>query len=295
MRTWIEKGVRNWTIYTDYCIDDRTKEYNAIVFTIIPYVDDLNDLRKFIGNIATSDLKHIRRIDKRFCEFVKSGYVYNVAIVYKKGGDQFINRGSKTEFMKHINVVYEAFEKWATNTADQQLSMKFREVVKKLNFLKQEMRRKSFNLNLFRSIVLVQSIAAYLMFVLTNQPIRQPDIIAWFSDRDKIVAAYRGIVYDLVWANYHNLCDASGLKGSQIAFMEHDLHTKNTWVDEVLRIPDYLCGALANRIRFDDARDKYDDLLELAIADNPYLTIFGLFTEKGVDKVNIISVHRTSA
>jgi hypothetical protein len=64
------------------------------------------------------------------------------------------------------------------------------------------------------------------------------------------------------------------------------LKPKQTWYDELVRIPDFLAGPLAGWDLMNNlvtGRQKYLEILQGVVADNPYVTTFILKgEEKGI-------------
>ncbi|PES65385.1 hypothetical protein CN507_17725, partial [Bacillus cereus] len=78
---------------------------------------------------------------------------------------------------------------------------------KKLNKLKQEMERRTFNVGLFQNVWMVQAIVVYLFYNISKESKIKPEKLGWFSDRDNMITAFDGGSYDLINMNYHNICE----------------------------------------------------------------------------------------
>ncbi|MBT2641621.1 hypothetical protein J7I80_05260 [Bacillus sp. ISL-41] len=276
-------GVTKWMIYSDYCLDDENKLYNAATFTILPYIDDIDVLKKLIKEWAPKDLKRTSNVDERFCAFLKSGYLFNISIVFEKGKNHFFGRSSKEQNILALDKIIEQFNLWIETTPSNETY--FNTVIRKIKKLKQEMERKTFSLKLFQNITMVQAIVSYLMLTISKESTIKPEIIGWFSDRDNLITAFDGILYDLIYMNYHNMCEMEKMSDKEsvkIAVAEPDLKVKSLWYDEMIRMSDYLSGALAGRNFINPQKDKYDELFERAIVENPYLAIlsFNVIGEK---------------
>lgn len=272
--------VSKWLIISDYCLKDSTKLYDSITFTIVPYIDDINDLKFVLGEIAPKDLKKTVEIDERFCNFIKSGYCFNVSVILEKNSKKFLPV-TLENCKEQIDILIKQYQLWISNTPGNKDY--YERVIKKLKQLKQKAESKSFNLTLFRNIGFIQMIVAYLMTTITKECGYKIENIGWLSDRDSIVEWIDGFIFDILQANYHGMCSVGGIaqfEAASIAVGAHEEGTKQLWYDELNRIPDYLTGALAGRNYSSETKDKYDILFENAISNNPYLaTIY--YSEEG--------------
>ncbi|MEC1525825.1 hypothetical protein P9D43_27885 [Neobacillus niacini] len=288
-------GVTKWMIYSDYCFDDEKKLYNAATFTILPYIDDIVELKEIINKMAPVDLKRASSVDERFCAFMKSGYMFNISIVFEKGKNHYFGISSKEQYLQDLDKIIKQFELWIVTTPTNEVY--FNSVIKKVKKLKQEMERKTFSMKLFQNINMIQAIVSYLMLIISKESIIKPDLIGWFSDRDKLITSYGGILYDLLQMNYHNMCDAEKITDKEcrkIAVAEPDLKVKSLWYDEMVRMPDYLSGALAGRNFINPNRDKYDELFEMAIVDNPYLAVMSFVIEDQKKFIRRLTFSKTT-
>jgi hypothetical protein len=272
--------VTKWLIFSDYCLKDRNKLYDAITFTIVPYIDNIQDLKFILGEIAPKDLKKTIDIDDRFCDFIKSGYCFNISIVFEKNSKKLLPL-TQENCMDQIDILISQYNLWTSTTPSNKEY--YEKVIKKLKQLKQKAESKSFNLTLFRNIGFIQMIVAYLMTTITRECGYKIENIGWFSDRDSVVEWIDGFIYDILQANYHGMCSLEGIKeyeAQAIAVSGDNKGKKHLWYDEINRIPDYLTGALAGRNFISETKDKYDILFEKAISDNPYLTVI-FYSEEG--------------
>jgi hypothetical protein len=124
---------------------------------------------------------------------------------------------------------------------------------------------------------------------------RNIEVVGWFPDRDNITTSYERIADHLFAVNFSAFCqrhkiDEYPIK-TLIGLPEPDPgKPKQTWYDELVRIPDFLAGPLAGwdyRKNLVTGRQKYLEILQDAVADNPYLITLLL-----TDRENGIGVSR---
>jgi hypothetical protein len=75
-------------------------------------------------------------------------------------------------------------------------------------------------------------------------------MVGWFSDRDSIIAAYDRIASDLIVINYGSICRHRGVEFQSVQLRYGDPRPdprvpKRSRYDAIVRIQDYLSGALA--------------------------------------------------
>lgn len=109
-----ELKVSKWLIFSDYCFDDPNKLYDALTFTIVPYVNDFNELQQYIKNLAPKDLKKTKEVKPEFCEFIKSGYTFNITVILNKNNKKFLPLNADNA-IKEIETLQNIFESWIIN------------------------------------------------------------------------------------------------------------------------------------------------------------------------------------
>ncbi|MDN4067629.1 hypothetical protein QYF50_06950 [Paenibacillus vini] len=149
----IHEGVTKWSIYSDYCIDDSSKLYNSATFTLIPYINAFDEVRATLKELAPKDLKKTKEVNQLFCEFIKSGYMFNLSILFKSGKEHVFHGIQKEAYFNSFDSLNDNLSEWIKNTP----SMKdyYSKIIKKNNFMKQELARKTFNFKLLNNILLV--------------------------------------------------------------------------------------------------------------------------------------------
>lgn len=123
------------------------------------------------------------------------------------------------------------------------------------------------------------------------------ETVGWFPDRDNITTAYDRIADYMFSVNLSAFCQRHGIDARQIMTVigTPDLKQVNSdqmWFDELIRIPDFLAGPLAGwdyRKNLVTGRQKYIEILQGVVADNPYLiTLILAETESGIGVSRLI-------
>ncbi|EGR0858913.1 hypothetical protein EW131_22800, partial [Vibrio vulnificus] len=142
-------------------------------------------------------------------------------------------------------------------------------VMKKVKTFESDFSKKNFNSKLARQIYIVSAFASVVFEILTIA--KKPKYIQWVSDRDALLERYDSFVFDLAYflflqgySEHFERTENSVLMldTPQFIFPEPEKSGKN-YFDELIRIPDYLAGTLAD---FDVSsnkfsKDKYDTIL----------------------------------
>jgi hypothetical protein len=143
--------------------------------------------------------------------------------------------------------------------------------------LKERAKANNFNAQLMSTIVIATVLAAFCAIILAQE--RKIEIVGWFPDRDSITTSYERIAEHMFAVDFSAFCQRHNIDERPITTMigrpEPDAaKAKQTWYDELVRIPDFLAGPLAGwhyKKNLVTGRQKYADILQGAVADNPYL------------------------
>lgn len=263
-------------IFSDYCIGDENKPNDVFSFTIMPYDDWFDNLRNEIRNLSKKDIKEKQSIEPEFISYLKNRRLFhlNFIINERKG----ITRREDIDEKQVVSTMLEntdlMLDKWIINTPSN--ADYFREIKKKMSAIKSEMQKKAPNYKIFRDTILLSLLAGYICYLLVKEA--KPEIVSWFSDRDKMVDVYGRVAYENFGMNYHGLCEKNGISSEITKICVGIPATNNAgdlWFDEMIRIPDHFAGTLAdwdidNNL---NSKDKFVSMIEGAMADNHFCVI----------------------
>ncbi|OOM09399.1 hypothetical protein [Clostridium saccharobutylicum] len=280
-------SITKWIIVSDYCINDKDKPNDVMTFVIIPYVVDIFDFQEYIKKIAKSDLKHSNQIDDRFISLYKSGIFFSISFMLTR--DNLIkNLVDKEVIFRTLKVQKEMLESWIVNTPNN--ANHYKDIIKKLNKIEQEVKRKTFNLSLFKDIVTVTFFTSYIVHLLYKEA--NIEIVTWFSDRDKMTSAYDGIANDFYVIQTHCLCvEKFGDDYKQFTIGYGGENKENSlFYDELNRIADYICGGIADHNIENNqvSADKFCKIAEEILADNKNMLLLRI-KKDGIDRVELKS------
>lgn len=290
-------AIKKFMIFSDYCIGDETKANDVFSFTIVPYDDWLDKQKGVIDNLSKSDIKEKRKIEDRLIEYLKENRLFHINfIVNERRG---ITRREDFDEKEVVSTMLEntgkMLDEWVLNTPSN--AEYFRDIKKKLAVIKTEMQRKEPNFKIFRETLLLALLAGYICYVLVREA--KPEIVGWFSDRDKMVDVYKGVTADFFHLNYHGLCEKNGMRSAAskicVGVPTAD-ETGKMWYDELVRIPDHFAGTLADW-DFENntnTKSKFITMLEMVMADNDRCIIIKTTIEPNRYSSSRIVIERRS-
>lgn len=256
-----------WNFISDYCLDNNEKN-DVIAFSLMPYIVDISSLQKAIRKHLPKDIKNTQIISQNALSFLKNiPFIFNIAFIID--GKHNIFGHSKQDRKK---VMQEAIDitllYFATHGN--------KECLTKLNRLRQKMKAKSFNCNLYENIYLTAILSAYVGLIFTR--LKGMSKYCWFPDRDAMSEYCDRLLDTMHTCNYahfleNNNIDYKKVKDSFICYKgEGD---SSLWYDDLIKLPDYIAGTLASwNIKENSVhKDKHLQMLEKVCADNPRLFI----------------------
>lgn len=112
----------------------------------------------------------------------------------------------------------------------------------------------------------------------------RPEIIMWAFDRDAMTTAFDGIVYDMAYLNFHSACEMEREQKNRTSVSNavdpHAMNGQSAWLDDLIRAPDHIAGAIAGwDFRADQGSllsPKVAEVIESAIVENPNLIILAI-------------------
>jgi hypothetical protein len=229
--------------------------------------------------LVPKDFKKTKTVKPKLHEFFQSGETFTICLLtpkkYNVAGDIHAVRLSLDETLRMMR-------NW--HDADGQ-----QKVITAFERLKERTKANNFNAQLMSTIVIATVLAAFCAIVLAQE--RKIEIVGWFPDRDNITTSYERIAEYMFAVDFSAFCQRYNIDERPIKTMigrpEPDAaKAKQTWYDELVRIPDFLAGPLAGwhyKKNLVTGRHKYADILQGAVADNSYLiTLLLTDGEKGI-------------
>jgi hypothetical protein len=268
-----------WIIASDFVINESQAASDAYACTFFPYTAEIQDLKAKIVKLVPKDFKNTKTGKPKLHEFFQSGETFTICLLtpkkYNVAGDIHAIRLALDETLRMMRV-------W--RDADSQQT-----VIKAFERLKERTKANNFNAQLISMMMIATVFAAFCAVVLAQE--RKIEIVGWFPDRDNITTSYERIADYMFAVNFSAFCQRHSIDErpirTTIGLPEPDsAKPKQTWYDELVRIPDFVAGPLAGWNYMKNlvtGRQKYVQILRGAVADNPYLvTLLLADTEEGI-------------
>ena len=266
-RQYVERyRTTRWGIFSDYVIGDRDRPSDSFVFTVAPLGMHLNGLFELALEKSTPDLKDVKAIPDEMHGLLNDARFYSFCFSLKKGDRlpfdrKMIEHGIR-DFVRGLR---------ARGGKSAEFAKNFSEVLSKV-------RANSFSTKLFSDIVFTAAIVSYLIGLISRTSSVRPDRVGWFSDRDRITSAYGELVKQLIAVEAPATCSEQldGWQGPELGVNE--LQTGGLWCDGILRVPDYLAGALSVLCFETDTistdADKFVEMLQNVMAGQRSIRVF---------------------
>ena len=254
---------KKWKCFSDYSFDNK-KPNNVITFTLLPYVIDFNILSSAIKEYAPKEIKKTQSINPKFIEFIKHSPFVTFSFILENHENLFLESKEflKDSMLLSLNqIVNENIPNWTVETSH--LEKYHKEIAKKTKKVIRLIEENK-KIKILKNMFLITSIGSYLCTQFANKT--NAEIMGWFSDRDEI-----NDVADKYSIDLFNFQFCEYLKNRNCEFVAAPASSQdNEWYQELIKIPDFITGALAD-YSFETelvSHNKFIPLLRELIADN---------------------------
>lgn len=264
------KDVDKWTVFSDYYFEDERKSF-VISMTFLPYILDLSLAKKILKKLLPKEIKHTKTISKESFEILREFPMYTISVIIPK--EKYFSFGSNDNFIKAVkkscyNLLNKEIPLWKKNRPQ---SINYHTLLeKKIKALIVELDRNKKGPILWQ-MILTSMYLGYFIAVLVDEINVQK--IGWFSDRDKINDICDHISSDLIAINSIGLA-----KNEDFEFIYGNASCiANPWFDELIRVSDYICGALSDLDPKDSSfsTEKMEEIIKyFGIENNKNLLVY---------------------
>jgi hypothetical protein len=282
------QGITKWTCYSDYCFDDKQKPNDVVTFSLIPYVADFDKVSEHIKSIASRDIKNTRIVGEKFIEFLKMYPLINFSFILEDrqrliGKD---HRATKQFLHDTFQYIRKQYQEWLTNQPEQEeyykrVDKKLQDCIRLITTGKK--------IKQITDMLLVTFLGGYISAkVIRDSHI---EIFGWFSDRDSLNEVSDNFSIELFHYFFSGL---TGAKPFQFAASPAG-SLANPFYEELVRIPDYVAGTIAdyNRQTNEVSKEKFNTMLSNYMAENNHNNfVYRLFTELDVLYATRITIHK---
>lgn len=234
-----------------------------MTFTIFPF-DHPYILKNGIKQYLSKDIKDFKNISNEAIRYIKTfPYFFSIAFIIKNKNEIFKLDSNK----QHLDNIIKQMESWPHNKKE--------EFIHKMKKFRNYLDRKEVDLKTLSDMsITVNIMSSIIEFLLIKTRARH---IIWISDRDRITDFQDGIVNEFVRIGYASLVNKRVSDNEVYGFWGGKEYDKQTF-DELIRIPDYISGAIAS-INFEDsseAPEKHYNLFDQSIVNNDRISIMHL-------------------
>lgn len=252
LREWFSPYPKNcpWTVVSDYCIGDSGKMNDVISFEIIANHDTAANICSYIAAAAPKDIKNTRTISQGLMQYLNLPVTFSISVVISRDSHllrDYIAVDNMEDFLPDV----ENYLRTVQSNSPGENSY-FPDVYNRLWKFKRDIEgNKQFNAKLARQVFLVATLGAEVFKHLMVAS--HPSHIRWISDRDALLDRYDGLVYDLAYVIFllfystalSPSTDKCILDAPKFIFEIPEKSGQHRY-DELVRLPDYLAGTLAD-------------------------------------------------
>jgi len=275
--------ITKWMIASDFVINEPQAAHDAYAYTFFPQNAEIEDIKASIAKSLPKDFKNTKTVTSEIKEYFHSGETFTICLLTAKTCRA---AGDIATVRRLLDETLRVMRNWLN--ADSQ-----REVIRAFEQLKEKAKANNFKPQLMSTMVIATVLAAFCKIILAQE--RKIERVGWFPDRDKITTSYNRIAEHMLATNFSAFCQIHKVDERPIVTLigraEPDAaNPKQSWYDELVRTPDFLAAALANwhynkndKTTKVTARQKYVDMLQGAVADNPFvIPLLLVETESGI-------------
>ncbi len=259
------KDETKWFIVSDYCIGDKNKANDCMSFTILPYFASIEEMIKMVDQYIPTDLKNIKNVKANSLYFLKEfPFLFTITFLIK--GKKFLFYDENKERKTVIREAMDSNPDWFKEQHCEILSN-----------LTKNLKKNNFNCGLFENLYLTTILVSYISFLLVKISKNKPKNIAWFPDRDPMNDFCKGLLPLIHNSNFQGLLEINKIGNNDIilGLGTSDKKDQPLWYDGIIKIPDYLCGALSSCDIEKMTVEKYKhlQLIRDVISDNQNLSV----------------------
>lgn len=213
-------------------------------------------------SVPQRDLKQVKRPPSSMIRLLRKGKIFSVCFVVDRRR-RFFNDAA--DLRNGLELSIGMMERWENASSCEYYISKMRE-------LREEVGKKSVNINLISNIILASLFGAFIAYIISKYS--KPQAIAWIPDRDKITDSYRNIAHALFAINAASFCQRLGINAPPLHIFTQE--NDNLWCDPFIRVADYVAGAAAawDPPAYDAVPLKIALMIRGAFCENRYLGLF---------------------
>ncbi|GGI53230.1 hypothetical protein GCM10011430_04040 [Oxalicibacterium solurbis] len=245
-----------WSVVSDYCIGDVNKGNDVFSFVIIAPHDKAENICEYIAGAAPKDLKNTSKVPLGLVQYLtcKIPVTFSISFVMRRDA-ALLRDYLSVEGMRSLVTGAISFMNDRLSLYQDVHDIHYHQsAIKRLRDFERDLGHKGVNAKLARQIHLVAAMVATLCNML-NQAV-SAKAIRWISDRDALFERHDAVVSDLAYVYYltqaiefatpeQRKAQNLGISLATLGFEIPEKSGKHRF-DELVRLPDYLAGTLAD-------------------------------------------------
>lgn len=231
-------------VVSDYCLGDAGKKHDVYAFEIVLHHDSPGAIEEYIRAVAPRDLKSSRKASHGLGQYLVCPVTFSVSFAVAKETRALRGYATAEAITDFIPQARQIVAGWIDHNPDH--AEYFERLDRQLRQLGDEMGHKRRNERLVRQIFLVATFAAYVFDLLDLA--KAPSEVLWISDRDAMFDRHDGLAFDLgffFWLLVRSGWASSSPPMPRLKFAAPGMDGETEYA-ELIRLPDYLAGTLAD-------------------------------------------------
>lgn len=286
--TQLTRSVSKWTCFSDYCFDDANKPNDVACFTLIPYIDDAELLCNYIKSIAAVDIKKTQKVNEKFISFLKDYPLINFSFIINDRKSLFgtNHQAVKASLLLDFGRIIEHFKTWELNREN---GSSYKSIIKKLSVVLKLINQNK-KIKQIVDMLVVTFLGAYFSSHIIKS--NNVEIFGWFSDRDALNDVCDNLSISLFQYFLYNLAGGDNFRFVAAPAGSRD----NAFYEELVRIPDYIAGTIADFNISDNviSKDKFNTVLTNYMAENTHNNfICRIFSDQGILSAGRVKIFST--
>jgi len=257
-----QKSVTKWTCVSDYSLDS-VKANDVITFSFFPYTINHEDLSELIKKLAPVEIKKAKKINPGFLSFLKEAPVLSFSIVLENFNFLYFNNEQelRNSLIETFRMMLRDIPQWDIARPDLR---KYHSEIEKEAMDVIRLLQEGKKITVIKNLLLITLVGSYFACMIANYT--NAEKIAWFSDRDAIheVGDQFSSALFQIYFNQFLINEKTEF------YVAPAISTSTEWYKELVKIPDFISGAIADYNMQTDqtTHDKFTPLLREVIAEN---------------------------
>ncbi len=155
-----------WLMYSDYCLDDKTKANDVMTFVLMPFVNEAKhvEMQQKIHDMQPLDIKKTNTVNKSFLSYLKDESILIFSFVFDDRKHFFapVIQSMFAVCQKTLEPISKCYEGWKITADNEDILKQYDKIVKKINQQLVSLSGKKPNIKLINDILITAFLGAYV-------------------------------------------------------------------------------------------------------------------------------------